>query len=70
MTRRPLLLRVARWGLVLLIVAAVAIGAAGLLLALGMTRAHTLTAYAAVAIAGLGILLALPAALLDKDTLR
>jgi hypothetical protein len=70
MTFRALALRVSRVGLVLLVVAAIAIAAAGALLALGHSRAHTLTAYAAVALAAIGILLALPAALLDKDTLR
>ena len=54
----------------LLIAAAACIALAGLLLALGQPRAHTLTAYAAVALAALGVILALPAALFDKETLR
>jgi hypothetical protein len=55
---------------VLLLAAAACIGLAGVLLALGHPRAHTLTAYAAVALAALGVILALPAALFEKDTLR
>lgn len=70
MRLRALFLRTSRVGLWLLIAAAVAIAAAGVLLALGQPRAHTLTAYIAVVLAALGVLLALPAALLDKDTLR
>ena len=70
MRLRALFLRTSRVGLWLLIAAAVAIAAAGVLLALGHPRAHTLTAYIAVVLAALGVLLALPAALLDKDTLR
>ena len=52
------------------IAAAACIALAGVLLAPGHPRAPTLPASAAVALAALGILLALPAALLDKDTLR
>lgn len=59
--------RVGRW---LLLAAAACIGLAGILLALGHARAHTLTAYAAVALAAAGVVLALPAALVDKETLR
>lgn len=70
MKLRALFLRTSRVGLWLLVAAAVAIALAGVLLALGQPRAHTLTAYAAVALAGLGVLLALPAALFEKDTLR
>ncbi len=70
MRLRAFFLRTSRVGLVLLIAAAACIGAAGLLLALGHPRAHTLTAYAAVVLAAVGVFLALPAALFDKDTLR
>jgi hypothetical protein len=62
--------RTSRIGLLLLLAAAVCILAAGLLVALGQPRAHTLLAYAAVVLAGLGVILALPAAFLDKETLR
>jgi hypothetical protein len=55
---------------VLLLAAAACIGLAGVLLALGHPRAHTLTAYLAVTLAALGVILALPAALFEKDTLR
>ena len=67
---RAIFIRTSRVGLWLLVAAAIAIALAGVLLALGLARAHTLTAYAAVALAALGILLALPAALFEKDTLR
>jgi hypothetical protein len=70
MSIRAIAIRTSRFGRLLLIAAAASIALAGVLLALGHPRAHTLTAYAAVALAALGILLALPAALLDKDTLR
>jgi hypothetical protein len=61
--------RTARWGRILLVAAAAAILGAGLLLAVGQPRAHTLLAYAAVALAALGIALALPAALSEPSTL-
>lgn len=67
---RASFIRVSRLGRLLLLVAAACIGIAGLLLALGQPRAHTLTAYAAVTLAALGVILALPAALFEKDTLR
>ncbi|MBK9740852.1 MAG: hypothetical protein IPO93_15450 [Actinobacteria bacterium] len=67
---RAFFLRTSRLGLWLLFAAAVCIAAAGLMLALGHPRAHTLTAYAAVTLAALGVILALPAALFEKDTLR
>ncbi len=67
---RAFFVRTGRVGRLLLLAAAALIGLAGLLLALGHPRAHTLTAYAAVALAGLGVILALPAALFEKDTLR
>ncbi len=67
---RSLFLRTSRLGRWLLLAAAISIGIAGILLALGHPRAHTLTAYAAVTLAALGVLLALPAALFDKETLR
>lgn len=67
---RAFFIRVSRLGRLLLLVAAACIGIAGLLLALGQPRAHTLTAYAAVTLAALGVILALPAALFEKDTLR
>jgi hypothetical protein len=67
---RAFFIRTSRLGRVLLIAAAACIALAGLLLALGQPRAHTLTAYAAVALAALGVILALPAALFDKETLR
>lgn len=70
MRLRAFFLRTARLGRILLLVAAGCIGLAGLLLALGHPRAHTLTAYAAVALAAIGVILALPAALFEKDTLR
>ncbi len=70
LTMRAFFMRTARLGRILLLVAAGCIAAAGLMLALGHPRAHTLTAYAAVALAGLGVILALPAALSDKDSLR
>ncbi len=65
MIRRTLM----RSGLALLIAASAAIVAAGLLLALGQPRAHTLLAYAAVALAALAVVLALPAALSDPTSL-
>ena len=65
MIRRTLM----RGALALLIAASVAIVAAGLLLAVGQPRAHTLLAYAAVALAALGVALALPAALSDPTSL-
>ena len=67
---RAFFIRTSRLGRMLLIAAAACIALAGLLLALGQPRAHTLTAYAAVALAALGVILALPAALFDKETLR
>jgi hypothetical protein len=67
---RAFFVRTSRIGRLLLIAAAACIALAGLLLALGQPRAHTLTAYAAVALAALGVALALPAAIMDKDTLR
>jgi hypothetical protein len=67
---RAFFARTGRVGRLLLLAAAALIGLAGLLLALGHPRAHTLTAYAAVTLAGLGVILALPAALFEKDTLR
>ena len=70
MSIRAIAIRTSRFGRLLLIAAAACIALAGVLLALGHPRAHTLTAYAAVVLAALGMLLALPAALLDKDTLR
>jgi hypothetical protein len=70
MKLRAFFIRTSRLGRLLLLAAAACIGVAGLLLALGHPRAHTLTAYAAVALAALGVILALPAALFEKDTLR
>ncbi len=70
MKLRAFFIRTGRLGRLLLLAAAVCIGLAGVLLALGHPRAHTLTAYAAVALAALGVILALPAALFEKDTLR
>ena len=67
---RAFFIRTSRLGRLLLIAAAACIALAGLLLALGQPRAHTLAAYAAVALAALGVILALPAALFDKETLR
>lgn len=67
---RAFFIRTGRLGRLLLLAAAACIGLAGLLLALGQPRAHTLTAYLAVALAALGVILALPAALFEKDTLR
>ena len=64
---REMIGRVARspqmWGNIMLISAAVMIFGAGLLLAAGHPRAHTLAAYTAVALAGVGVLLALPQAM-------
>jgi hypothetical protein len=70
MSVRGFFVRTSRVGLWLLAAAAVAIAFAGVLLAFGQPRAHTLTAYAAVFLAALGVFLALPAALFEKDTLR
>jgi hypothetical protein len=70
MKLRAFFIRTSRVGRVLLLAAAVCIGIAGLMLALGHPRAHTLTAYLAVTLAALGVILALPAALFEKDTLR
>jgi hypothetical protein len=70
MKLRAFFIRVSRLGRLLLLAAAGCIAIAGVLLALGHPRAHTLTTYAAVALAALGVLLALPAALFDKETLR
>jgi hypothetical protein len=70
MRLRAFFIRTGRLGRILLAAAAAVILIAGLLLALGQPRAHTLAAYAAVALATLGVILALPAALFDKDTLR
>ena len=67
---RAFFVRASRMGRCLLAAAAVAIATAGVMLALGHPRAHTLTAYVAVALATLGVILALPAALFDKETLR
>jgi hypothetical protein len=67
---RAFFVRVSRLGLLLLLAAAACIAVAGVLLALGHPRAHTLTAYASVVLAALGVILALPAALFDKETLR
>jgi hypothetical protein len=70
MRLRAFFIRTGRLGRILLAAAAAVILTAGVLLALGQPRAHTLAAYAAVALAALGVALALPAALFDKDTLR
>jgi hypothetical protein len=59
----------ARSGRVLLVAAAGAILGAGLLLALGQPRAHTLLAYAAVGLAGAGVVLTIPAALSERTSL-
>jgi len=67
---RAFFIRTSRLGRWLLVAAAIAIATAGVMLALGHPRAHTLTAYASVALAAVGVILALPAALFDKETLR
>jgi hypothetical protein len=55
--------RTARWGRWLLIAASATVAMAGLVLALGYPRVHTLMVYAAVALATIGVVLALPSAL-------
>jgi uncharacterized membrane protein HdeD (DUF308 family) len=64
--------RTARFGRWLLIAASVSVAAAGIVLALGCPRVHTLMVYAAVALATVGVALALPSALrtnpLNADT--
>jgi uncharacterized membrane protein HdeD (DUF308 family) len=64
--------RTARFGRWLLIAASVSVAAAGIVLALGYPRVHTLMVYAAVALATVGVALALPSALrtnpLNVDT--
>ena len=55
--------RVARLGRWLLVAASISAALAGVTLALGHGRAHTLMVYAAVAMATVGVLLALPSAL-------
>lgn len=58
-----LLDRCARFGRWLLIAASACAASAGIVLALGLPRAHTLIVYAAVAFATVGVILALPSAL-------
>lgn len=55
--------RSARMGRWLLIVASITAALAGVTLALGQARVHTLMVYGAVGLATIGTLLALPAAL-------
>ena len=55
--------RAARFGRWLLVAASASVAAAGLVLALGYPRVHTLMVYAAVALATVGVVLALPSAL-------